>query len=1515
VALVNHRSTFLTRLVALCLAFSLEVNPAFAALPLLSPVEHPGSISHFLSEALDARQIASPTLFEGSVRADVLHSAPVAQPDASANNDTPLMRALKYVARAINFGTSGMRGLVKDWTNMESYINTRAFFDYALDPSVEGHVEPGDVVYIAEDLRPSADESVTIGELERGQIAQAVTRAIEDAGCKVVNIGRLPTPALAYYAKMKGKACVMITGSHIPFDRNGIKFYKTNGEVLKSDEAGILARVQQTRDRIYNEPFAQSIFNEQGMFRADQRRPLPVPGAEAREARELYIQRYVDFFGGQKSNSLAGKNILVFQHSAVGRDIMVEVLKRLGANAIPVGRTEHFIAIDTEDIQKDTLDLLQGYADEAAVQGIHVDAIVSGDGDTDRPMVLGLQPSAAEPRRREVRFFGGDLLGLVTAKYLGAGTVALPISANDAIDIECARLGIPVTKTKIGSPYVIAAENQLNAAGRRNVLGWEANGGFIMGSDVERNGKVLISLPTRDAMLPILSALFSAREDEDRQPGSAYALTDVFDRLPKRYGKAGLIDNYPVEMSKLIIRTYSPSDEAIQQVDFKADGVLLHLANGGTRTVGLEDPLAKAMLANKAELESFYKPELGFGRVTSINTIDGVRIFFDNGDIAHMRPSGNAPQLRIYAIAPTQERANAIVQMALADDGIYRSIETHMNQKLQKAAALNAFRKKPQAVLLDGAFKGPQSVPPYLWGGHLIARLLGRIHPRLGELAEYWLGAHDSGSATTVVEGCVLTLMELIDGAPVQVLGEAVARKFNNRHPYLMKLLHAVMMLSLQAHPNPTQASNGYKEERQMGIAVNIGNYKDPSAKPEIAVVLEDLWMLHGFRKLAEIANILEDVQEFRTLMPDFRQKMEAAGLDPQRQKDLLMSLYSRVMDPAQLSNEESNRILGALVARVTAVNEANRLARVNGMDEANVLTKDMPDFWAARAAQTFLPSKGNWDRGMYSIYLLNLMFVPAGKAIYQPAGTPHAYLEGFMVEDMANSDNVLRAGFTNKKIDIPELLKTLTFATGKPPIIEPQAVSATESVFRTPAEEFEMSRIQIDSGKPHQNGQTYSLETLIVTSADEATVIKLKTEDQELELKQGSVVGIPAGLAYTIEATGPAILFKSAVPTVDTVQPMRELVPVPLIGVAPLPEIKDSESAAEAIDALFGDHDEVKGYRNVTKAQIIDLFEKYAQGKKEDDDDMLLDINVFGNSTFHVASFLGMMRSLLQDGVPYYLSKQQQGEGLQIRRQADVVASMFTVELKKSGTFPVAQAGAFMDTKPGEGIHWTPLIRTSLSAMGMDVESFLVAAARRLPDGKLKIIFRPQQSPAETLPEGTISFDLLMAHPDMKQLLQTFLTKELINLTTFVGTEEHVTMPKFFQASARGWGIAAVRDAIIAARDMLGPGIGPLVWALDELLVEMGGTVNRNAFSIKGIKRDQRKSVGEQMSQEDQVAWFLGRYQPHLVSQIVAYMMKQVALIVSEHGLGGFFSRGASLREHTPVPFVPFNAAIDESA
>jgi phosphomannomutase len=540
----------------------------------------------------------------------------------------------------LTFGTSGLRGKVDDITDLEAYINARGFLDFLIST---GGAVPGSTVAIGGDLRPSTDGP------ERS-ITRAVARAVLDAGLRVANCGRIPTPALTAYAVANGWPSIMVTGSHIPFDRNGIKFNRRDGEISKADETPILAAVERRRRLEYARDPDDSPFDDDGWFRSAGAPTLPAPSDAAADA---YVARYVGAFGDR---ALRGLRVALYEHSAVGRDLVARVLRELGAEVLAFGRSQEFVAIDTEAISKDRLAELQRRTDEVRAQAGPFDAVISTDGDSDRPLVLAVDPDGA------LSFVPGDLLGALVADALGADAIAVPVSSNDAIDAHFAKRGVPVVRTRIGSPWVIAAMSELD--GERRV-GWEANGGFLTASVLELETGTLQPLPTRDAALPIVTVLNEARR-------SGRPLIDLVRALPARFSRSGLLDDVDPSHGRALLEHFAPVRDRVRMMRF---GEAVTCLDHAGKEVPVDAALESICRDVRAALESRFGATRGFGAVESIDTLDGIRIRFVNHDIAHVRPSGNAPQLRIYAVADSAARADAIVEAALAEpSGILREL-------------------------------------------------------------------------------------------------------------------------------------------------------------------------------------------------------------------------------------------------------------------------------------------------------------------------------------------------------------------------------------------------------------------------------------------------------------------------------------------------------------------------------------------------------------------------------------------------------------------------------------------------------------------------------------------------------------------------------------------------------------------------------------------------------------------------------------------------------------------------
>ena len=300
----------------------------------------------------------------------------------------------------------------------------------------------------------------------------------------------------------------------------------------------------------------------------------------------------------------------------------MRILQELGATVMPCGRSDEFVAIDTEAIDDARLAAMQKLADEVG----KIDALVSTDGDSDRPLIL------APDSDGRLHFFGGDLVGMVVAQYLGADAVVVPISCNDAIDIG-PLAPVLEPKTRIGSPHVIAGMERASEKGRRAVCGWEANGGFLLGSDMRRGDRMLRALPTRDAMLPILTVLGAANE-------RGVPVLALFAALPKRFSRAALIRPFPREK--------------------------------GTRDCGGNMRRRVNPAATWKHLQRGFRVRRDLGN----RLHGGARILFTNRDVAHFRPSGNADEFRIYAVAQTQARADEIVRAGVAEpNGLIRRLE------------------------------------------------------------------------------------------------------------------------------------------------------------------------------------------------------------------------------------------------------------------------------------------------------------------------------------------------------------------------------------------------------------------------------------------------------------------------------------------------------------------------------------------------------------------------------------------------------------------------------------------------------------------------------------------------------------------------------------------------------------------------------------------------------------------------------------------------------------------------
>jgi len=392
-------------------------------------------------------------------------------------------------------------------------------------------------------------------------------------------------------------------------------------------------------------------------------------------------------------------------------------------------------------------------------------------------------------------------------------------------------------------------------------------------------------------------------------------------------------------------------------------------------------------------------------------------------------------------------------------------------------------------------------VQNYAWGGmRFIPNLLNKENEKQQPYAELWVGTHAKGPSKIVVEKRTQPLPAFIQKHPKRILGKKTATQFGDQLPFLFKVLDVQRMLSIQAHPSKQAAEIGFAAEEELGLDRTASNrtYRDANHKPEVMVALSaTFWLLHGFKSIEEIQQVLE-IPEFQRLKEYF-------------QDNNVLALYKAIMEMPQ---SEVNHLL-------TPLHERLRLRQ-----DADELEREDADYWAAKAFDEYTID-GQYDRGIFSIYLMNLVRLKRGQGIYQAAGIPHAYLEGTNVELMANSDNVFRGGLTQKHINVPELLKHLNFEPVTPKILKGVPISALEKVFKTPSPDFELSQIKLPKGKIYRPKNYPSVQIFIVLEG-EGAVLGL---NNQLLLKPGDIFLVEANTPCKIMPKYDALIFKATIP------------------------------------------------------------------------------------------------------------------------------------------------------------------------------------------------------------------------------------------------------------------------------------------------------------------------------------------------------------------------------------------------
>lgn len=389
------------------------------------------------------------------------------------------------------------------------------------------------------------------------------------------------------------------------------------------------------------------------------------------------------------------------------------------------------------------------------------------------------------------------------------------------------------------------------------------------------------------------------------------------------------------------------------------------------------------------------------------------------------------------------------------------------------------------------------TVQHYSWGGaSFLPKLLSIENPNHKPFAEYWLGIHAGGPASIEVNQQAVLLSDAIATDPKAALSEPVFNHFGGL-PYLFKILDVKDMLSIQVHPTKEYAKVAFEKEEAAGIALNAPNrnYKDINHKPEIMLAMSEFWLLHGFKSEAKILETLENIAEFQVLVPLYK-------------TEGLKGLYQFLMEMEQA---QVDSLLSPVVKRALRNKQEGKVDR------------SAPDWWVAKLyenAAGILPI----DKGVFSIYLFNIVRVMPGQGIFQDAGVPHAYLEGQNVELMANSDNVLRGGLTPKHIDVEELIHNIKFESIEPVIIEGTKPCMGESVYPAPVQDFGIASITLDGS----NSYSYEAESLDMFLVVEGGCVV----NNQMSVKTGEAFVVFPGNKLNIHASGKTLIYRAFVPS-----------------------------------------------------------------------------------------------------------------------------------------------------------------------------------------------------------------------------------------------------------------------------------------------------------------------------------------------------------------------------------------------
>ncbi|MCP5063031.1 MAG: mannose-6-phosphate isomerase, class I [Ignavibacteriae bacterium] len=344
--------------------------------------------------------------------------------------------------------------------------------------------------------------------------------------------------------------------------------------------------------------------------------------------------------------------------------------------------------------------------------------------------------------------------------------------------------------------------------------------------------------------------------------------------------------------------------------------------------------------------------------------------------------------------------------------------------------------------------------------------------------AELWIGAHPKLSSKIKIDENYYSLERVIEVFPNEILGKYVAQKFNNKLPFLLKILSSDRALSIQTHPD--------KKTAEVLHAKDPINYPDDNHKPEIAIALDGLKAIVGFKSFEEIVEVLTKYSELAEAVKyDINSAIDSLTTD--KQSIIIKGIYFEIMN---LTETSLMKIIPKILEKIKK--EKNRTK------EEIVFVQQYNNF-------------GN-DIGLISILLFNYLELAKDEAIFTDAGIPHAYMKGNIIECMANSDNVVRAGLTRKHKDVETLLSILEFEKSLNEKIIPN-FDFTKFIYPTPNSEFELSSNNYLNSEEQIINNNSSVKIILVTYG--ILIVEWIENDVifSREFEQGEAILIPGNL------------------------------------------------------------------------------------------------------------------------------------------------------------------------------------------------------------------------------------------------------------------------------------------------------------------------------------------------------------------------------------------------------------------